>query len=64
LGFNCAVAEDACATKDLLFNSKIIKASEVHASFMAALSSPYAKVVTTKDIVNNMTSLLSGYLVK
>ena len=54
LGFNCVVAEDACATKDLLFNSKIIKASDVHDSFMAALSSPYAKVVTTRDIVSNM----------
>jgi nicotinamidase-related amidase len=54
LGFNCVVAEDACATRDLLFNSKIIKASDVHASFMAALSFPYAKVVTTKDIINNM----------
>jgi nicotinamidase-related amidase len=53
LGFNCVVAEDACATKDLLFNSKIIKASDVHNSFMAALSSPYAKVVTTREIVNN-----------
>jgi nicotinamidase-related amidase len=54
LSFNCVVAEDACATRDLIFNSRIIKASEVHASFMAALSSPYAKVVTTRDIVNNM----------
>jgi nicotinamidase-related amidase len=54
LGFNCVVAEDACATKDLLFNSKIIKASDVHESFMAALSSPYAKVVTTREIVNSM----------
>jgi nicotinamidase-related amidase len=54
LGFNCVVAEDACATRDLLFNTKIIKASEVHASFMAALSSPYAKVARARDIVSNM----------
>jgi nicotinamidase-related amidase len=54
LGFNCVVAEDACATMDLLFNNKIIKASEVHASFMAALSFPYAKVVLTRDIINGM----------
>ena len=44
------VAEDACATKDLIFNEKTIRASEVHASFMAALSAPYAKVATTKEI--------------
>jgi nicotinamidase-related amidase len=54
LGFNCVVAEDACATMDLFFNKKIIKASEVHASFMAALSFPYAKVVSTRDIVKDM----------
>jgi nicotinamidase-related amidase len=49
-GFNCVVVEDACATKDLFFQNKIIKASEVHASFMAALSVPYAKIVSTKEI--------------
>ena len=54
LGFNCVVAEDACATRDLLFNNKIIKASDVHASFMAALSFPYAKVVSTKDVVKDL----------
>ncbi len=54
LGFNCVVAEDACATMDLFFNNKIIKASEVHASFMAALSFPYAKVVLTRDIIKGV----------
>jgi nicotinamidase-related amidase len=54
LGFNCVVAEDACATMDLLFNKKIIKAYDVHASFMAALSYPYAKVASTSDIVKDM----------
>jgi len=54
LGFNCVVAEDACATMDLVFNNKIIKASEVHASFMAALSFPYAKVISTSDIIKSM----------
>lgn len=54
LGFHCVVAGDACATRDLLFNNKIIKASEVHASFMAALSSPYAKVVSTGYILKDM----------
>lgn len=53
LGFNCVVTEDACATKDLNFKGKIIKASEVHASFMAALSVPYAKVVSTKEIIES-----------
>jgi nicotinamidase-related amidase len=54
LGFNCVVAEDACATRDLVFHQKIIKASEVHASFMAALSFPYAKVASIRDILKDM----------
>jgi nicotinamidase-related amidase len=61
LGFNCIVAEDACATRDLIFKGKTIKASDVHASFMVALSSPYAKVITTKEIIgsNNPTAIFS-----
>lgn len=54
LGFNCVVAEDACATMDLFFNNIIIKASEVHASFMAALSFPYAKVISTKELIKEL----------
>ena len=52
-GFNCIVAEDACATKSLAFNDKSINASEVHASFMAALSGSYANVISTKEIIEN-----------
>ncbi|WP_020674460.1 cysteine hydrolase family protein [Geopsychrobacter electrodiphilus] len=55
LGFNCVVAEDACATRDLLFKGKTIKASEVHASFMAALSAPYAKIDATEEIIRGLT---------
>ena len=53
LGFNCVVAEDACATKDLNFRNKTIKASEVHTSFMAALSAPYARVISTEEIIES-----------
>jgi len=51
LGFNCIVAEDACATRNLMFKGKTIKASDVHASFMAALSVPYAKVMATNELI-------------
>jgi len=54
LGFNCIVAEDACATKDLIFKGKTIISSDVHASFMAALSTPYAKVISTKEIIESI----------
>jgi nicotinamidase-related amidase len=53
-GFNCTVAEDACAARDLIFKGKTIKAADVHASFMAALSVPYANVIPTKDIVKRL----------
>lgn len=53
-GFNCVVVEDACATRDLVFKDKTIKASDVHAAFMAALSVPYAQVITTDETLKNM----------
>ena len=49
-GFNCTVVQDACATKDLSFNGRDVRAADVHAAFMAALSSPYANVVNTANI--------------
>jgi len=51
--FSCTVAEDACATRDLLFKGKTIPAADVHASFMAALSAPYATVTSTSIILQN-----------
>ncbi len=53
-GFNCVVVEDACATRNLVFKDKTIKASDVHASFMAALTVPYAQVLNTKEALINM----------
>jgi nicotinamidase-related amidase len=52
-GFDCIVADDACATKDLNFRGKTIQASEVHAAFMAALSTPYARVISTKEVIED-----------
>ncbi len=54
LGFTCIVADDACATRDLNFRGRTIQAAEVHASFMAALSVPYAKVLSTREIIESM----------
>ncbi len=44
-GFNCTVLQDACATRDLEFQGEKVLAGDVHASFMAALSAPYANVI-------------------
>ena len=46
LGFECVAIKDACATRNLEFDDKTIAADQVHASFMAALGSAYAKVLT------------------
>ncbi|HOO51790.1 MAG TPA: cysteine hydrolase family protein, partial [Alphaproteobacteria bacterium] len=44
LGFACVVIHDACATRNVEFKGRIIPASDVHGSFMAALGS-YADIV-------------------
>lgn len=56
LGFNCVVAEDACATRDLQFKGRTVKAADVHASFMAALSVPYATVISAEELMQGRTS--------
>jgi nicotinamidase-related amidase len=37
LGFKCILIHDACATKDLKFGDKVIKAEDVHFSTLATL---------------------------
>ena len=53
LRYTCSLISDACATKDLEFEERTIKASEVQAAFMASLGIPFAKVVTTKEFLKN-----------
>ena len=53
-GFKCTVVEDACATRNLLFNGRTIKAADVHGAFMAALSAVYATVTSTREIMDGM----------
>jgi nicotinamidase-related amidase len=48
-GFQCIVIEDACATRDLEYKGKTVKAAEVHAAFMATLAMGYAKVISTNE---------------
>ena len=47
LGFNCLVAHDACATRDVEFEGKQVAAGDVHAAYMSALGFAYAKVMST-----------------
>jgi nicotinamidase-related amidase len=52
LGFRCNVIHDACATRDLEFEGGTIPASQVHASFMAALRFFYAKVISLEEFLS------------
>jgi len=47
--FDCTVVQDACATRDLEFGGNTIDAANVHGSFMAALGSAYAQVISLEE---------------
>ena len=49
-GFDCTVAADACASRDLIFETQTIPAAQVHAAFMAALAAAYAAVGPADNI--------------
>ena len=51
LGFDCILTHDACTTKDLVFLDKKVKSCEVHNSFMSALGSIFAKVISVENIL-------------
>jgi len=48
-GFDCIVAQDACATKNLTFNNVTVPAEQVHKSFLAALNGTFATVMLTEQ---------------
>jgi nicotinamidase-related amidase len=50
-GFNCTVAHDACATRDVEFQGTTVQSDDVHAAYMSALGFAYAKVVPTNDAI-------------
>ena len=50
-GFKCILIHDACATKDLKFGDRIIKAEDVHYSTLSTLKN-YAEVISTDEYLN------------
>ncbi|MDD2540000.1 MAG: cysteine hydrolase family protein [Desulfuromonadaceae bacterium] len=54
LGITCTVAQDACATRDLMFSGETIPAPQVHGAFLAALGAVYADIRTTDTILEEM----------
>ncbi|MGY8871161.1 MAG: cysteine hydrolase family protein [Pseudomonadales bacterium] len=56
LGFEVSVAHDACAARDLEFNGTTVPAAHVHAAFMAALSSSYASINSTTELLKSINT--------
>lgn len=54
-GFSCLVVSDACATKSLQYEEHIIPAKNVHFSTLNTLQGSYARVVTTKAIIEEFS---------
>jgi nicotinamidase-related amidase len=50
LGFQCQLAGDACATRDLSRDGLTVPAAQVQAAFLAALDGTFAKVLTVDEI--------------
>jgi nicotinamidase-related amidase len=50
-GFSCILIKDACATKDLRFDNKLIKAEDVQYSTLSTLRN-YAKIESTKEFLD------------
>lgn len=51
MGYACALAADACATRALPWDESEVAASEVHGAFLAALGSVYADVRVVDELV-------------
>ncbi len=50
LGYHCTLIADACATKDLSFAGKTVKAEDVHTSFLSALNGTFARVIKVEEL--------------
>ena len=51
LGYTITVLHDACATRDLEFNGKTVKAADVQTAYMSALGFAFAKIVSTEEFL-------------
>ena len=51
LGFKCSLIENACATKELIYQEHIIPPEHVHFSFINALNGYYSNVYTAQEFI-------------
>jgi len=58
-GFDCIVVGDACATRDLTFGDKVVKAEDVHISTLATITGGgYGKVIDLKTFKSDPDTYL------
>ena len=57
-GFACLIAHDACATRNLRFNDRVVSALDVHTAFLAALNGSYGKVMSAESIIAELSERL------
>lgn len=50
LGYEVLVLDEACTTRDLLWNGTVIPAQTVHNTFMASLDGTFAQVIPTSSL--------------
>ncbi|KAK2945369.1 putative Cysteine hydrolase [Blattamonas nauphoetae] len=53
-GFKLTVLEDCCTTMNLEWKGEKLTASQIHASFMAALSQMWGKVTTSDEFIKTL----------
>jgi nicotinamidase-related amidase len=51
LGFECILVGDACATRNLKYEDRVVSAADVHAATLATLDRTYATVVDTETFL-------------
>ncbi|MDQ0427176.1 nicotinamidase-related amidase [Planomicrobium stackebrandtii] len=58
LGYETTLIEDACATRELSYQDKVVSAEQVHYSFVSALQGMYAEVTSTENFLQQKTESL------
>lgn len=62
-GFECVVIQDACATRDVKFKDKTVKAEDVQTTILAIITDGgYGKVINLKDFKENIDKYLKQSL--
>lgn len=58
LGYETTLIEDACATRELTYQDKVVSAELVHYAFVGALQGMYAEVTSTEAFLQQKAAIL------